>query len=71
MPTSNVKLAFLLGMQFNVHISLDIIFYNRYNINWNYGLFPQTWEDPTTANSDVEGAFGDNDPGNEFSFCYF
>lgn len=35
----------------------------RYNINWNYGLLPQTWEDPTLANSEVEGAFGDNDPG--------
>jgi len=46
----------------------DITSYNRYNINWNYGLFPQTWEDPTTANSDVEGAFGDNDPGNDFFF---
>jgi inorganic pyrophosphatase len=43
----------------------DITSYIRYNINWNYGLFPQTWEDPTSANSDVEGAFGDNDPGNE------
>ncbi|RCV08518.1 hypothetical protein SETIT_1G333200v2 [Setaria italica] len=36
--------------------------YYPYNINWNYGLLPQTWEDPTSANSDVEGAFGDNDP---------
>jgi len=44
----------------------DITSHIRYNINWNYGLFPQTWEDPTTANSDVEGAFGDNDPGNDF-----
>jgi len=43
----------------------DITSHIRYNINWNYGLFPQTWEDPTTANSDVEGAFGDNDPGIE------
>jgi inorganic pyrophosphatase len=34
-----------------------------YNINWNYGLLPQTWEDPSSANSEVEGAFGDNDPG--------
>lgn len=34
-----------------------------YNINWNYGLLPQTWEDPSLANSEVEGAFGDNDPG--------
>ena len=35
----------------------------RYNINWNYGLLPQTWEDPSLANAEVEGAFGDNDPG--------
>ncbi|CAM6091400.1 unnamed protein product [Calypogeia fissa] len=33
-----------------------------YNINWNYGLLPQTWEDPSHANPEVEGAFGDNDP---------
>ncbi|KAF8115732.1 hypothetical protein N665_0025s0189 [Sinapis alba] len=36
--------------------------YYPYNINWNYGLLPQTWEDPTQANAEVEGAFGDNDP---------
>lgn len=48
-----------------MHGFLDITCYIRYNINWNYGLLPQTWEDPTTANSDVEGAFGDNDPGIE------
>ena len=36
----------------------------RYNINWNYGLLPQTWEDPSLANPEVDGAFGDNDPGN-------
>ncbi|VVB18007.1 unnamed protein product [Arabis nemorensis] len=36
--------------------------YYPYNINWNYGLLPQTWEDPTHANTEVEGAFGDNDP---------
>lgn len=35
----------------------------RYNIHWNYGLLPQTWEDPTFANTEVEGALGDNDPG--------
>ncbi|CAK9160416.1 unnamed protein product [Ilex paraguariensis] len=34
----------------------------RYNINWNYGLLPQTWEDPSFANHEVDGAFGDNDP---------
>ncbi|KAJ1396566.1 Inorganic pyrophosphatase [Sesbania bispinosa] len=33
-----------------------------YNIHWNYGLLPQTWEDPSLANAEVEGAFGDNDP---------
>ncbi|XP_024967471.1 soluble inorganic pyrophosphatase 6, chloroplastic-like [Cynara cardunculus var. scolymus] len=36
--------------------------YYPYNINWNYGLLPQTWEDPSLANPDVDGAFGDNDP---------
>ncbi|XP_039058157.1 soluble inorganic pyrophosphatase 6, chloroplastic-like [Hibiscus syriacus] len=36
--------------------------YYPYNINWNYGLLLQTWEDPSFANSEVEGAFGDNDP---------
>ncbi|XP_077217592.1 soluble inorganic pyrophosphatase 6, chloroplastic-like isoform X2 [Tasmannia lanceolata] len=36
--------------------------YYPYNINWNYGLLPQTWEDPTHANTEVDGAFGDNDP---------
>ncbi|KAL8170262.1 hypothetical protein V2J09_022066 [Rumex salicifolius] len=36
--------------------------YYPYNINWNYGLLPQTWEDPSLSNPDVEGAFGDNDP---------
>ncbi|XP_074584340.1 LOW QUALITY PROTEIN: soluble inorganic pyrophosphatase 6, chloroplastic-like [Curcuma longa] len=36
--------------------------YYPYNINWNYGLLPQTWEDPSFANTEVEGAFGDNDP---------
>ncbi|KAB1212139.1 Soluble inorganic pyrophosphatase 1, chloroplastic [Morella rubra] len=35
---------------------------NSYNINWNYGLLPQTWEDPSFENSKVEGAVGDNDP---------
>ncbi|XP_002961089.2 soluble inorganic pyrophosphatase 6, chloroplastic [Selaginella moellendorffii] len=33
-----------------------------YNIRWNYGLLPQTWEDPNHANPEVEGALGDNDP---------
>ena len=32
-----------------------------YNINWNYGLIPQTWEDPAHENAEAGGA-GDNDP---------
>ncbi|XP_051117318.1 protein DETOXIFICATION 3-like [Andrographis paniculata] len=35
--------------------------YYPYNINWNYELLPPTWEDPSAANVEVEGAFGDND----------
>nr|XP_027112737.1 soluble inorganic pyrophosphatase 6, chloroplastic-like isoform X4 [Coffea arabica] len=34
----------------------------RCTMKWNYGLLPQTWEDPSSANPEVEGAFGDNDP---------
>eukprot|EP00244_Chara_vulgaris_P006337 TRINITY_DN240_c0_g1_i3.p1 TRINITY_DN240_c0_g1~~TRINITY_DN240_c0_g1_i3.p1 ORF type:complete len:338 (-),score=66.31 TRINITY_DN240_c0_g1_i3:218-1231(-) len=33
-----------------------------YNINWNYGMLPQTWEDPSHAHPEVENAMGDNDP---------
>uniref|UniRef100_A0A383VCA3 inorganic diphosphatase n=1 Tax=Tetradesmus obliquus TaxID=3088 RepID=A0A383VCA3_TETOB len=33
-----------------------------YNINWNYGLLPQTWEDPSHKNEDLGGVAGDNDP---------
>ncbi|KAK9832579.1 hypothetical protein WJX81_000316 [Elliptochloris bilobata] len=33
-----------------------------YNINWNYGLLPQTWEDPAHKAEDVGGVAGDNDP---------
>jgi hypothetical protein len=40
--------------------------YYPYNINWNYGLLPQTWEDPTHSNPDIENTYGDNDPGNAF-----
>ncbi|XP_021284778.1 soluble inorganic pyrophosphatase 6, chloroplastic-like isoform X2 [Herrania umbratica] len=36
--------------------------YYPYNIHWNYGLLPQTWEDPSFSNPKVEGALGDNDP---------
>jgi len=33
-----------------------------YNINWNYGMLPQTWEDPDVKNPEVENMAGDNDP---------
>lgn len=33
-----------------------------YNINWNYGMIPQTWEDPKAKNEECGGIFGDNDP---------
>ncbi len=26
-----------------------------YNINWNYGMLPQTWEDPDHKNADLDG----------------
>ena len=26
-----------------------------YNINWNYGMLPQTWEDPDHANEELGG----------------
>ena len=31
-------------------------------ILWNYGMVPQTWEDPEALNEDLGGAGGDNDP---------
>ena len=34
----------------------DLRFY-PYNINWNYGLLPQTWEDPGHKNDDLDGVF--------------
>ena len=33
-----------------------------YNINWNYGLLPQTWEDPGHHNSDVDAAVSPGGP---------
>ena len=35
---------------------------NSYNINWNYGMFPKTWEDPAHKNPEVKDMAGDNDP---------
>ncbi|EIE26764.1 inorganic pyrophosphatase, partial [Coccomyxa subellipsoidea C-169] len=33
-----------------------------YTIPWNYGMLPQTWEDPQAAHADIPGVGGDNDP---------
>lgn len=32
------------------------------DILWNYGMLPQTWEDPSHASEDCDGHVGDNDP---------
>eukprot|EP00271_Cylindrocystis_brebissonii_P002546 TRINITY_DN1323_c0_g1_i1.p1 TRINITY_DN1323_c0_g1~~TRINITY_DN1323_c0_g1_i1.p1 ORF type:complete len:400 (+),score=84.27 TRINITY_DN1323_c0_g1_i1:246-1445(+) len=32
------------------------------DILWNYGMLPQTWEDPSHASQDCDGCLGDNDP---------
>ncbi|KAK9823924.1 hypothetical protein WJX72_006397 [[Myrmecia] bisecta] len=36
--------------------------YYPYNINWNYGMLPQTWEDPMHLTPEADNAGGDNDP---------
>jgi inorganic pyrophosphatase len=32
------------------------------DMTWNYGMLPQTWEDPAHASADCGGFVGDNDP---------
>lgn len=32
------------------------------DILWNYGMLPQTWEDPHHVSEDCDGHIGDNDP---------
>ena len=39
-----------------------IIQFKKGDIFFNYGCFPQTWEDPTFIHPDAEGCRGDNDP---------
>lgn len=36
--------------------------FKKGDIFFNYGCFPQTWEDPTHIHPDAEGCRGDNDP---------
>lgn len=43
----------------NLRFVHDVHPYNGYI--WNYGAFPQTWEDPTNKDEGT-GAYGDNDP---------
>ena len=36
--------------------------FKRGDLLFNYGCFPQTWEDPTYIHPDADGCRGDNDP---------
>mmetsp|Transcript_2661 Transcript_2661/g.3554 ORF Transcript_2661/g.3554 Transcript_2661/m.3554 type:complete len:315 (-) Transcript_2661:268-1212(-) len=36
--------------------------FKKGDIYFNYGCFPQTWEDPTFIHPDADGCRGDNDP---------
>lgn len=36
--------------------------FKKGDIFFNYGCFPQTWEDPTFIHPDADGTRGDNDP---------
>lgn len=36
--------------------------FGKGDIFFNYGCFPQTWEDPTFVHPDADGCRGDNDP---------
>eukprot|EP00733_Pompholyxophrys_punicea_P000863 Pompholyxophrys_punicea_v1_NODE_334_length_2224_cov_2.285846.p1 type:complete len:284 gc:universal NODE_334_length_2224_cov_2.285846:1614-763(-) len=41
---------------------MKIAQFKKGDIFFNYGCFPQTWEDPTFVHPDAEGCRGDNDP---------
>lgn len=36
-------------------IKKDKLRFYPYNIHWNYGMLPQTWEDPEHKNADLGG----------------
>ena len=36
--------------------------FKKGDIFFNYGCFPQTWEEPTHVHPDAKGSRGDNDP---------
>jgi inorganic pyrophosphatase len=58
------QLSSLIHMHFRA-CNIDAFSPRRYNINWNYGMLPQTWEDPSHANPEVNNTLGDNDPGKQ------
>jgi len=41
---------------------ISAIQFKKGDIFFNYGCFPQTWEDPTFFHPDADGTRGDNDP---------
>ncbi|KAL3155572.1 hypothetical protein ABBQ38_010830 [Trebouxia sp. C0009 RCD-2024] len=43
-------------------IKKDKLRFYPYNIHWNYGMLPQTWEDPELKSEELGGIAGDNDP---------
>jgi inorganic pyrophosphatase len=43
-------------------INFSFCQFKKGDIYFNYGCFPQTWEDPTYIHPDAEGCRGDNDP---------
>lgn len=43
-------------------IKKDKLRFYPYNIHWNYGMLPQTWEDPEHKSEELGGIAGDNDP---------
>jgi len=61
---TQAKLEITMGEDLNP-IKQDIkggkLRYVAYKYPWNYGAFPQTWEDPTVKCEDTD-AFGDKDP---------
>ena len=51
----------LSGFSNNASI-VSFVQFKKGDIFFNYGCFPQTWEDPTFVHPDAEGCRGDNDP---------
>ena len=52
----------LLRLQVFLTFLFSVVQFKKGDIFFNYGCFPQTWEDPTFVHPDAEGCRGDNDP---------